>query len=96
MKYVLLYESADDVLTKAPEHFPAHSSRLDEFHRRGEILMVGTFGDPQNEGSMAIFPSREAAESFVAGDPFVLNGVVKSYQIREWNEIYTDDRGRPR
>jgi uncharacterized protein YciI len=95
MKYVVLYESADDVMTTAPQHFPAHKSRLDDFHRRGEILMVGTFGDPRNEGSMAIFPTREAAESFVAEDPFVLNGVVKSYQIREWNETFTDDHGRP-
>ena len=96
MKYVVLYEAADDVLTTAPVHYPAHSKRLDDFHRRGEILMVGTFGDPQNEGSMAIFPTREAAESFVAEDPFVLNGVVESYQIREWNEVLTDDQGQPR
>ena len=95
MKYVVLYESADDVLTTAPVHYPAHTDRLDDFHRRGEILMVGTFGDPVNEGSMAIFPTREAAESFVAEDPFVVNGVVKSYQIREWNEVLTDDAGRP-
>jgi uncharacterized protein YciI len=94
VKYVVLYESADDVLTTAPVHYPAHKSRLDDFQRRGEILMVGTFGDPRNEGSMAIFPTREAAESFVAEDPFVLNGVVKSYQIREWNEVLTDDHGR--
>jgi uncharacterized protein YciI len=96
MKYVVLYEAADDVLTTAPVHYPAHSRRLDDFQRRGEILMVGTFGDPQNEGSMAIFPTREAAESFVAEDPFVLNGVVKSYQIREWNEVLTNDQGQPR
>ena len=25
-----------------------------EFHRRGELLMIGTFGDIQSEGSMAI------------------------------------------
>jgi uncharacterized protein len=86
-KYVLLYESADDVLEKAPLHFPAHSRRVDEFHARGVLLMVGTFGDPQEEGSMAIFTTREAAEEFVAGDPFVLNGVVRSWQIREWNEV---------
>ena len=49
--------------------------------------MVGTFGDPQAEGSMAVFATRAGAEEFVAGDPFVLNGVVKSYSIREWNEI---------
>jgi uncharacterized protein len=89
MKYVVLYESADDVASRAPAHFPAHRQHLDDFHGRGELLMVGTFGDPQTQGSMAIFPSREAAESFVDGDPFVLNGVVKSYEIREWNEILT-------
>jgi hypothetical protein len=36
---------------------------------------------------MAIFPTREAAEKFVEGDPFVINGVVKSHEIREWREI---------
>jgi uncharacterized protein len=87
MKYVLLYESADDVLSKAPAHFPAHQARLQEFHGRGDILMVGTFGDPQEQGSMAIFPTRSAAQAFVDGDPFVANGVVRRWEIREWNEV---------
>jgi uncharacterized protein YciI len=87
MKHVLLYTSADDVATKAPAHFPAHSERLREFHARGTLLMVGAFGDPQEQGSMGIFTTREAAEEFVAGDPFVLNGVVSAWEIREWNEI---------
>jgi uncharacterized protein YciI len=89
MKYVLLYASADDVAAKAPAHFPAHKQRIDEFHRRGDLLMVGTFGDPQEQGSMAVFGTREAAESFAAGDPFVRNGVVRAYEIRVWNEILT-------
>jgi uncharacterized protein YciI len=49
--------------------------------------MVGTFGDPQNEGSMAIFTSREAAEEFVKDDPFVGNGFVRDWHIREWHEV---------
>jgi uncharacterized protein YciI len=85
MKAVLLYASADDVASKAPAHFPAHRARLDEFEARGELLMVGTFGDPQAEGSMAIFSGRAAAEAFVREDPFVLNGVVRGYEIRDWN-----------
>jgi uncharacterized protein len=36
---------------------------------------------------MAIFTSRDAVEEFVREDPFVLNGVVKDWHIREWNEI---------
>jgi uncharacterized protein len=91
VKYVLFYESADDVLSKAPAYFPAHSARLDEFQAAGTLLMVGTFGDPQKEGSMAIFTTREAAEDFAQGDPFVLNGVVKDWHIREWNEVLGRD-----
>jgi uncharacterized protein YciI len=88
VRHVVLYASAPDVLSRAPAHFPAHKARLDEFHARGELLLVGTFGDPQAQGSMAIFTTREAAEAFVADDPFVLNGVVRAWEIREWNEIY--------
>jgi uncharacterized protein YciI len=89
MKYVVFYESADDVASKTPRHFPAHKARLDEFHGQGTLLMVGTFGNPQEEGSMAIFTSRDAAEAFVKDDPFVLNGVVRGWEIREWNEIFS-------
>jgi uncharacterized protein YciI len=87
VKYVLLYESAEDVASKAPLHFPAHSARLAEFHANGTLLMVGAFGNPQEEGSMAVFATREAAEEFVQDDPFVVNGVVSAWHIREWNEI---------
>lgn len=86
-KYVLFYESADDVASKAPAFFPAHKVRLDEFHARGSLLMVGTFGNPQDEGSMAVFATRDAAEEFVKDDPFVLGGVVRAWRIQEWNEI---------
>ncbi len=39
---------------------------------------------------MAIFRSRQAAEDFVAGDPFVRNGVVSAWEIRQWNVTYRD------
>jgi hypothetical protein len=77
------------VANKAPAYFPAHKSRLDEFHARGELLMVGTFGDPQTEGSMSIFASRQGAEDFIKEDPFVLGGVVRAWRILEWDEILT-------
>jgi uncharacterized protein YciI len=89
-KYVLFYESADDVLAKAPAHYPAHRERLGDFHQQGALLAVGTFGNPQEEGSMAIFASREAAEQFAREDPFVLGGVVRSWRVREWNEVDFD------
>ncbi len=67
MKYVLFYESADNVAAKAPAQFPAHKARYEGFHARGDLLMLGTFADPQRDGSMAIFTTREAAEEFAQG-----------------------------
>jgi uncharacterized protein YciI len=90
VKHVLFYESAPDVASKAPAHFPAHKARLDDFHARGTLLMVGTFGDPQAEGSMSIFTTPAAAEEFAREDPFVLNGVVRAWHIRAWNEIFAE------
>jgi uncharacterized protein YciI len=85
VKYVLLYESAADVRTTAPIHFPAHRQRFEDFHARGTLLMIGPFGNPE-DGAMAIFTTREAAEEFAQGDPFVLYGVVRAWVIREWRE----------
>ena len=34
--------------------------------------MIGPFANAQEDGAMGIFTTREAAEEFVRGDPFVL------------------------
>ena len=89
MKYVLFYESADDVSSSAPLHYPAHRARFQDFHSRGLLLMIGIFGDSPEEGAMAIFTTREAAEVFAAGDPLVLHGIVRAWRIRAWSEVLT-------
>jgi uncharacterized protein YciI len=73
-------------MQKAQESFPGHRARLNEFHKRGVLLMAGPYANPL-EGAMAVFTSREAAEEFVQGDPFVLNGVVAKWSLRDWNEV---------
>ena len=70
MKYVMFYELATDGLSKVQANFPAHQARLKEFHQNGTLLMAGPYGAPPM-GALAIFTSREAAEAFIAGDPFV-------------------------
>ena len=84
MKYVLFYESGDDVATLAPLHFPAHQARWREFADTGRLLAIGPFTD--GTGAMAVFATRAAAEEFAEGDPFVVNCVVSSWSVREWNE----------
>ena len=85
MKYVLYYQSAEDVREKAPLHFAAHRAHWDAYRKAGTLLMVGPFTNP-DDGAMAVFTTREAAHEFAQDDPFVVNGVVKSWAIMEWAE----------
>jgi uncharacterized protein len=87
MKIVSCYEMAPDALSKVMTHYPAHRARLDEFHARGVIFAAGPLGNPP-EGAMAIFTTREAAEEFIRGDPFVINGLVSSWRLVEWNAAF--------
>jgi uncharacterized protein YciI len=84
MKYVLFYESGEDVATLAPLHFEKHRARWQEFAERGCLLAIGPFTD--RAGAMSVFTTREDAEAFANGDPFVQHGVIRSWAIREWNE----------
>ena len=83
LRYVLFYENGDIAL--AAENFPAHQARYIEFMRRGVLASLGPFTD--QGGAMAVFTSPESAEEFAAADPFVLNGVVSKWYIREWREV---------
>jgi uncharacterized protein len=85
VKYAVIYESADDVVARAAEFMPAHRAWYQEFARRGDLLMVGPFSDAT--GALAVLTSRAAAEEFAAGDPFVRNGLVRRWFIREWLEV---------
>ena len=87
MKYVMTYRAVEDFLPLAQQHYPAHAERVREFAGRGDLLMVGTFDEPMDGAAMGVFSSREAAEEFIAGDPFVLNGVVAEWSVRPWNEV---------
>jgi hypothetical protein len=63
--------------------YPRHKVVLDAFIARGEVIGAGPFMDG---GNMAIFRSREAAEAFVKEDPFILEGLVASFVIRDWDD----------
>jgi uncharacterized protein YciI len=89
VKYVLFYESADDVRSKAPRHFAAHRAHWAAFQADGTLLMIGAFANVQDDGSMGIFTTRQAAEAFARDDPFVLNGVVRRWFVRDWHEALT-------
>jgi len=85
VKYVLIYDSPEDLdMEKLRAQFPAHRARWGVFQDQGTLLLIGPYAN--REGALAVFTTRAAAEEFAATDPFVLNGLVDRWQIREWHE----------
>ena len=83
MKAVVIGESSGATMAQIMAVYPRHKVVVDAFVARGDVLSIGPFAD---RGNMAIFRSRDAAEAFVKQDPFVLEGLVKSYAIRDWDD----------
>ena len=83
MKAVVIGESSGASMDEIMAVYPRHKAVVDGFVARGEVIGIGPFAD---RGNMAIFRTREAAESFVQQDPFILEGLVKSFVIRDWND----------
>jgi uncharacterized protein YciI len=87
---VTSYESFDDASARAADLIAAHIARSKELHARGTLLMSGAFlNNPQEPlSTMSVCTSPEAAEEYIKGDPFYLNGMVRSWSIREWANIF--------
>jgi uncharacterized protein YciI len=83
MKAVVIGEGAGATMEQIMAVYPRHKLVVDAFKARGEVIGIGPFAD---RGNMGIFRTRTAAEQFVAQDPFILEGLIKSYTIRDWND----------
>ncbi|HEY8193702.1 MAG TPA: YciI family protein [Hyphomicrobium sp.] len=87
MKAVLIYGIASNTTMESlVAAFPRHKALIDEFSARGDVLGIGSFSD--RTGALAIFKTRNAAEAFVKADPLVLEGLVGSYELKEWADIF--------
>ncbi len=83
MLFAVIGSSAGKSREEIMAVYPRHKAFLEPFVARGEVVGVGPFTDAAG-GNMALFRSRAAAEAFASGDPFLLEGLVKAYQIKDW------------
>ena len=85
MKAVVIGESSGASMDQIMAVYPRHKAMVEQFTARGEIIGIGPFADA-TRGNMAIFRTRAAAEEFVRQDPFIVEGLIRSYVIRDWND----------
>jgi len=83
MKAVVIGESSGASMDAIMAVFPRHKAVVDKFVARGVVLGIGPFTDG---GNMAVFKTRADAEAFAREDPFILEGVVNSFVIKDWRD----------
>ena len=84
MKTVVIGEGSGATMETIMSVYPRHKIVVDRYIQRGEVIGIGPFTD--KGGNMAIFKTRAAAEQFVTEDPFILEGLIKSFVIRDWSD----------
>ena len=96
MHYLLTYDLAPDYLERRGEFRNEHLKLAWDAQERGEILIAGALAEPADT-ALLLFTgdTPEAAERFANADPYVTNGLVKSWRVRPWNTVVGKDAATP-
>lgn len=96
MHYLLFYDVADDYMTRRAAYRKAHLEHAVRAVARGELVLGGALARPA-DAAVLLFrcDSPAPVESFAKEDPYVKNGVVKSWRVREWTTVVGKDAATP-
>ncbi len=83
---ILFYEYVPDIAEKRPAHRGDHLALATEWHAAGRLRLAGAYADPL-DGAALVFSDRASAEEFPTVDPYVLNGLVTRWRVRDWNVV---------
>jgi len=88
MHYLLIYDVVDDYVTRRVPLRAAHIGHARQSIARGDLVLGGALANPP-DGAVLLFrgSSPAAAEQFAQSDPYVINGLVKNWRVREWTTV---------
>ena len=86
--FPLFYDGAPDYLERRPQFRDAHLAHAWAAVERGEIVVAGALADPV-DGAVLMFDGddKSVAEEFARADPYVQNGLVREWRVREWTTV---------
>ena len=89
---MLFYEAGTDYAERRKPFRDAHLAHARAAVARDELVLGGAFANPI-DGAVLLFrgDSPAAAERFAKSDPYVVNGVVKRWYVREWTTVVGAD-----
>lgn len=90
--YMLFYEYVEGIVEKRAPFRAEHLAFAEAARDRGELLMAGAWGVPV-DGAAFVFRVDDIArvDAFARGDPYVTNGLVRSWRVREWTVVIGGD-----
>ena len=96
MYFTLLYDTAPDYLERRPSFRGEHLALAREAQRAGRLILAGAYNPP--DGALLVFRADSAVEveAFARSDPYVKNGLVRSWRVREWTVVIGGDADMPR
>jgi uncharacterized protein len=88
MHYLLFYDGADGYAERRMPFRAAHIAHARDAVKRGDLVLGGALASPA-DGALLVFrgTSPAAAEAFAKSDPYVVNGVVRAWRVREWTTV---------
>ncbi len=86
MHYILFYDVVSDYVERRTQFREAHLKHAQAAVDRGELVLGGALSDP-TDMAVIVFTSESAAMDFAQADPYVHNGLVKSWRVRKWNTV---------
>src|SRR5262245_39572554 len=94
--YLLFYDVVDDYVARRAPFRNDHLAYAWAAVERGELVLGGALVDPV-DGAVLLFQgdSPAVAEHFANGDPYVVNGLITRWRVREWNTVAGDDATTP-
>ena len=89
--FLLFYEAGPDYVDRRPLFRADHLQHAWAAHARGELVVAGALADPI-DGAVLMFAGEDAsvAAEFARVDPYVTNGLVERWHVREWNTVVGD------
>lgn len=88
MYLALQYDLVEDYLERRGQFRTEHLALANAARDRGELALAGAFTDPA-DAALLVWSTEDRAvvEAFAAADPYVRNGLVRSWRVREWNVV---------
>lgn len=86
--FALFYDVVEDFPARRARFREEHLRLAREAHSRGEILLAGALAEPADRALIVFHTeNKSTAEAFARNDPYVVNGLVKRWEVRPWNVV---------